>query len=143
MSGRQQARMKNLLRSINKEINAIPKYKQLTVTKSDGSRKQPDPGEVPFVTVANAITAARRALRFIKGEPSKASLEAKAANLTKLIDNAKEFKGMIFMEDGKFVDARGNPADKDTIHGPITTRSRKDFIDYRDRGMFKGGYVKK
>ena len=140
-SQRHANRMKSLLFNIDKEIRSIPQYKSLTTKRSDGSRKQPDPGEVPFVTVANAITAARRALRFIKGEPSKKSLEKKADKLTKLIENAKEFKGMTFMEDGKFVDARGRPA-KDNFT-TATGYSRKEFIDYRDKGMFKGGYVKK
>ena len=140
-SQRHANRMKSLLFNIDKEIRSIPQYKSLTTKRSDGSRKQPDPGEVPFVTVANGITAARRALRFIKGEPSKKSLEKKADKLTKLIENAKEFKGMTFMEDGEFVDARGRPA-KDNFT-TATGYSRKEFIDYRDKGMFKGGYVKK
>ena len=141
MSERQQARMKNLLKSINKEISAIPEYKNLTVTKSDGSKKQPDPVEVPFVTVANGITAARRALRFIKGEPSKKSLQTRANKLSKLIEDAKEFKGMTFMEDGKFVDSKGKKVKRDDSQ-TLTTRSRSEFIDYRKKGLFKGGYVK-
>lgn len=141
MSDRQQARMKNLLRNINKEINAIPKYRNITVTKSNGSRKQPDPAEVPLVTIANGITAARRALRFIKGQPSKKSLQTRANKLTKLIEDAKEFKGMTFMEGGKFVDAKGSPAGDN--NGPMTTRSRIEFLDYREKGLFKGGYIKK
>ena len=141
MSERQQARMKRVLSSINKEINAIPEYRNLTVTKSDGSRKQPDPAEVPLVTIANGITAARRALRFIEGEPSKKSLQTRASKLTKLIEDAKEFKGMTFMEDGKFVDAKGSPSGDN--NGPMTTRSRIEFLDYREKGLFKGGYIKK
>ena len=140
-SQRHANRMKSLLFNIDKEIRSIPQYKSLTTERSDGSRKQPDMGEVPFVSVVNAVTAARRALRYIKGEPSKKSLEKKAAKLTKLIENAKEFKGMTFMEDGEFVDARGKPAKDDFT--TATGYSRKEFIDYRDKGMFKGGYVKK
>ena len=48
---------------------------------------------------------------------------------------------MTFMEDGEFVDARGKPAKDDFT--TATGYSRKEFIDYRDKGMFKGGYVKK
>ena len=133
-SQRHANRMQSLLFNIDKEIRSIPQYKSLTTERSDGSRKQPDMGEVPFVSVVNAVTAARRALRFIKGKPSQKSLEKKAAKLTKLIDDAKEFKGMTFTEGGKSVDARGRPAKDDFT--TATGYSRKEFIDYRENFLY-------
>jgi len=118
-SARQQARIKTLLDKISKEISSIPKYKGLTVKDSKGKPKQPNPAEAPLVAIGNAITAGRRALRFLKKEPSEKSLVKKGlsrAEFLKKRDKAKKEK------DGRPFFNRGG----------LTTH-----IDYRKTGLFK------
>jgi len=137
-STRQHARMKTLLNKINKEISSIPEYKKLTVKDSKGKLKQPDPVEAPLVAIANAITVGRRAIRYLKGKPSEKSLVKKADNLRKLLDQAKEFKEFTYQENGKWVDYKGNENNSDSTK--LTTRSRKEFLDDRDKkGLSLGG----
>jgi len=129
-SARQQARIKTLLDKISKEISSIPKYKGLTVKDSKGKPKQPNPAEAPLVAIGNAITAGRRALRFLKKEPSEKSLVKKANNLRELLAEAKQFKELNYSEDGKIVDYRGKEV-KDWTE--FTGLSRAEFLKKRDK----------
>jgi len=144
-STRQNARIKTLLNKINKEILSIPKYKGLTVEDSKGKPKQPDPAEAPLVAIGNAITAGRRAIRYLKGKPSEKSLVKKANNLRELLNQAKQFKELNYSEDGKIVDYKGKEV-KDWTKATGFTRA--EFLKRRDKAkkentpfFKKGGFV--
>ena len=135
-SARQHARIKTLLNKINKEISNIPKYKGLTVKDSKGKLKQPNPAEAPLVAIGNAITAGRRALRFLKGKPSEKSLVKKADNLRELLAEAKQFKELNYSEDGKIVDYKGKEVKNWTAY---TGLSRAEFLKKRDKAKKEKG----
>ena len=116
-------RAKIMLKKIDKEINNIPKYKP---AKTDHA------GEVPFLAVNHGITAARRAVRYLKGAPLIGELANKRKKLQAYIDDAQEFRGMVFLEDG--------PSDKDTSLSTATTKSRSTVRnEQRKRRAMIGG----
>ena len=116
-------RAKATLKKIDKEINDIPKYKPATTDHG---------GEVPFLAVSHGVTAARHAVRYLKGAPMLGELANKRKRLQAYIDDAQEFKGMVFLEDG--------PSDKDTSLSTATTKSRSTVRnEQRKRRSMIGG----
>ena len=81
---------RSLLSRLNKEIKSIPDYKGSVTGK---------PAEAPLQMIAHSITAARRAVRFLKGKPSLASLVKKRNSLLRIIKDGEELREMDF--DGK------------------------------------------
>ena len=112
-------RAKIMLRKIDKEINNIPKYKP---AKTDHA------GEVPFLAVNHGITAARRAVRYLKGAPLIGELANKRKKLQAYIDDAQEFRGMVFLEDGT------SDKDKSMSTAIQKKRSTDDKKQHKSRG---------
>ena len=80
-------RARSLLRKVSAEIDSIPKYKGSLTGQ---------PAETPLQMVSHSITAARRAIRFLKGKPSESSLVSKRKKLEGIVKDAEEFKKMDF-----------------------------------------------
>tara|TARA_B100001093_G_scaffold257831_2_gene246577 strand:+ start:725 stop:1090 length:366 start_codon:yes stop_codon:yes gene_type:complete len=80
-------RARSLLKKVSAEIDSIPKYKGSLTGQ---------PAETPLQMVSHSITAARRAIRFLKSQPSVSSLVSKRKKLEGIVKDAEEFKKMDF-----------------------------------------------
>ena len=108
-----EGRAKTLLKKIDKELSSIPNYEGSITGK---------PMEAPLQALSNGITAARRAVRYLRGKPTVASLLKKRKSLERYIEDAEELKSMDF--DGKSSGEMGRS---------MTTMSKSAYMNKKRR----------
>ena len=93
------SRARVAINKINKEIAKIPKYKGF-------HKNAPKPNEVAMPTshnfieaTSNAITAARRGIRMLRGREGEQSLLNRRKKLQDAMEEAIELKETVFMRD--------------------------------------------
>jgi len=98
---------RSLLSRVRKEVKSIPNYKG-SVTGL--------PSETPFQIISNSVTAARRAVRFLKGKPSKGALVKKQNSLLSIVKDAETLRKT----------AHGLGGKGDNSLTPTTTRTKQE-----------------
>ena len=95
------SRARIAIKKINKEIAKIPKYKGFDKT---GKPVRPDQVRMPTASnfieaTSNAITAARRGIRMLRGREGEQSLLNRRKKLQDAMEEAIELKKTVFMND--------------------------------------------
>lgn len=120
------SRARAAIRKINKEIAKIPKYKGF-------HKNAPKPDEVAMPTAhnfaeatSNAITAARRGIRMLRGKEGEQSLLNRRKKLQDAMEEAVELKKTIFMRDPKSM-SKASGFEK------MTSETRAEFLARRKK----------
>jgi len=82
---------RSLINSLSKEIDSIPDYKGSTTDFA---------GEAPLSALSDAVTAGRKAIRFLRGKPSKSNLVKKRNSLMKIVSDAEKLRSIDFSKKG-------------------------------------------
>ncbi len=82
---------RSLINSLSKEIDSIPNYKGSTTDFA---------GEAPLSALSDAVTAGRKAIRFLRGKPSKSNLVEKRNSLMKIVSDAEKLRSIDFSKEG-------------------------------------------
>tara|TARA_R100000935_G_scaffold55950_1_gene86586 strand:+ start:807 stop:1181 length:375 start_codon:yes stop_codon:yes gene_type:complete len=111
---------RSLLGRVSKEIKSIPDYKGSVTGLAS---------ETPFEIIGNSVTAARRAIRFLKGKPSKGALVKKQKSLLRIVKDAETLRKT----------AHGvKEGGKASSFTPTTTRTKQEHKNKMQRAREDG-----